>query len=102
MWVEVLRIEEVPDGRGVRVDVGDNRIAILRDGDSIYALGDRCTHAEASLSEGDVFDGEVECPRHGATFDLATGAAKTLPATRSARTYPVRTRDGVIEVEVSK
>ncbi|MEX2423327.1 MAG: non-heme iron oxygenase ferredoxin subunit [Acidimicrobiia bacterium] len=101
MWLEVLRQEEVLDGHGVRVDVGDERIAVFRDGDRLYALGDRCSHAEASLSEGDVFDGEVECPRHGATFDLATGDAKTLPATRPVPTYGVRTRGGIVEVEVT-
>lgn len=100
MWIEVLREEDVLDGHGVRVDVGDERIAVLRDGERLYALGDRCSHAEASLSEGDVFDGEVECPRHGATFDLATGDAKTLPASRPVPTYGVRTRDGIVEVEV--
>ena len=102
MWLEVLREEEVLDGHGVRVDVGNERIAVFRDGDRLYALGDRCSHAEASLSEGDVFDGEIECPRHGATFDLATGEAKTLPATRPVPTYGVRARDGVVEVEVTK
>lgn len=102
MWLEVLAEDDVADGRGVRVDVGETRIAVFRDGDRLYAIGDRCSHAEASLSEGEVFDGEVECPRHGAIFDLATGAAKSLPATRPVPTYGVRTRDGAVEVEVSK
>ena len=100
MWLEVLRDEEILDGRGVRVDVGDERIAVFRDGGRLYAIGDRCSHAEASLSEGEVFDGEVECPRHGAIFDLATGAVKALPATRPVPTYGIRARDGIVEVEV--
>jgi len=97
MWLEVLREEEVHDGHGVCVEVGDERIAVFRDGERLYALGDRCSHAEASLSHG-----EVECPRHGSTFDLATGNAKTLPATRPVPTYRVRARDGIVEVEVTK
>src|SRR5690606_32753128 len=101
MWLEVLRDDDIVEGRGVRVDVGDERIAVFRDGEKLYAVGDRCSHAEASLSEGDVFDGEVECPRHGSIFDLATGAAKTLPATKPVPTYGVRSRDGVVEVEVT-
>jgi 3-phenylpropionate/trans-cinnamate dioxygenase ferredoxin component len=100
MWLEVLREADVEDGRGVRVDVAGERIAVFRDGERLYAIGDRCSHAEASLSEGHVFDGEVECPRHGAIFDLATGEAKALPATRPVPTYGLRTRDGVVEVEV--
>jgi 3-phenylpropionate/trans-cinnamate dioxygenase ferredoxin component len=102
MWLEVLRTEEVQDGRGVRVDVGGERIAVFKNGGQLFAIDDRCSHAEASLSEGEVFDGEVECPRHGAVFDLATGAALSLPATRPVRTYPVRLRDGVIELEVAR
>ncbi len=100
-WVEVLRDEEVRDGYGVCVEVAGERIAVFRDGGRLYAIGDRCSHAEASLSEGEVFDGEVECPRHGAIFDLASGAAKGLPATRPVPTYGVRAGGGVIEVEVS-
>ncbi len=102
MWLEVLRTDEVEDGYGVRVDVAGERIAVFRDGDQFYAIGDRCSHAEASLSEGEVFDGEVECPRHGAIFDLATGAAKALPATRPVPTYRLRTESGAIEIEVGK
>ncbi|HSJ29258.1 MAG TPA: non-heme iron oxygenase ferredoxin subunit [Acidimicrobiia bacterium] len=102
MWLEVLREDEIEDGRGVRVDVAGERIAVFRDGERLYAIGDRCSHAEASLSEGYVFDGEVECPRHGAIFDLGTGEALALPATRPVPTYGLRTRDGVVEVEVSE
>jgi 3-phenylpropionate/trans-cinnamate dioxygenase ferredoxin component len=101
MWVEVLREEEVREGHGIAVEVAGERIAVFRDGDRLYAIGDRCSHAEASLSEGEVFDGEVECPRHGAIFDLASGAAKALPATRPVPTYGVRETSGVIEVEVT-
>ncbi len=102
MWLEVLRTEEVEDGHGVRVDVAGERIAVFRDGDRFYAIGDRCSHAEASLSEGEVFDGEVECPRHGAIFDLATGVAKALPATRPVPTYRLKAEGGTIAIEVGK
>ena len=102
MWIEVLSEDQIADGQGVRVDVAGQRIALFREGERMYAVGDRCSHAEASLSEGEVFDGEVECPRHGAVFDLETGAAKSLPATKPVPTYGVRARDGVVEVEVSE
>ncbi len=67
---------------------------MMEDNSSLYAIGDRCSHAEASLSEGDVFDGEVECPKHGAAFDIVTGAALTLPATQPVHTYTTEVRDG--------
>lgn len=99
-WVEVGALVELPRERGVRVDVGRTQVALFRVGEHLYAVGDRCSHAEASLSEGDVFDGEVECPRHGAIFDLATGKALGLPATRPVPTFPVKVAEGTVYIEV--
>jgi 3-phenylpropionate/trans-cinnamate dioxygenase ferredoxin subunit len=95
-WVEIGRLDDLPDGRGVRVDEGDQHIAVFRIGSEVFAVGDRCSHAEASLSEGEVFDAEVECPRHGSAFDLRTGNPQALPATRPVPTYEVRVEDGVV------
>ena len=91
--VRIAALSELPDGRGVRVDVDGSRVAVFRIGEDVYAIGDRCTHAEASLAEGEVFDGSVECPRHGAEFDLETGEG-TLPATRPVRVYDTTVVDG--------
>ena len=87
-------LADLPEGRGVRVDVAGQRIAVFRIGDEVYALGDRCSHAEASLAEGEVFDLEVECPRHGSTFDLQTGQPTVLPATKAVPTYAAEVVDG--------
>lgn len=96
MKLEVTRLEELPRDRGVRVTVGEHRIALFRIGDDVYAIGDRCSHAEASLSEGEVFDDAVECPRHGSEFDLHTGAPSSLPATSPVPTYDVAVEDGTV------
>jgi 3-phenylpropionate/trans-cinnamate dioxygenase ferredoxin component len=87
-----------PSGRGTRVDVGEHRIAVFRIGDDLYAVGDRCSHAEASLSEGEVFDLTVECPRHGSEFDLETGDPGSLPATRPVPVYTLEVVDGEVFV----
>ena len=87
--VRVARLGDLPPGGGRRVDAGGHRVALLRDQDGVFALGDRCSHAEASLAEGEVFAGTVECPRHGSTFDLRTGAALTLPAIQAVPVYRV-------------
>jgi 3-phenylpropionate/trans-cinnamate dioxygenase ferredoxin subunit len=84
----------------MRIDVGDDRIAVFRVGDEVYAIGDRCSHAEASLSEGEVFDTEVECPRHGAEFDLTSGKPLSLPATKPVPTYPTSIRDGEVVLTI--
>ncbi len=94
MEVNIAPLEDLPDGRGVRVDIGPLQIAVFRIGDDVFALGDQCSHAKASLSEGEVFDGEVECPRHGSPFDLKTGEPQTLPATAPVPTFSTEVRDG--------
>ncbi len=76
--------------------VGDERIAMFRIGDDVYAIGDVCSHGQASLAEGDVFGTEVECPRHGSEFDLKTGEPGSLPATQPVATYEVAIEDGTV------
>lgn len=83
----VTSVDRLSDSCGMRVDVGGHRIALFLIGTKVYAIGDRCTHAEASLAEGEVFDGAVECPRHGSEFDLRTGQPNSLPATRPVPVY---------------
>lgn len=92
-WVRIGSAGDVPPGAGRRFEVGDHRIAVFRVGSELYAIGDRCSHAEASLAEGEVWDTEVECPRHGSAFDLTTGEALSLPATRPVPVYEVKVDD---------
>jgi 3-phenylpropionate/trans-cinnamate dioxygenase ferredoxin subunit len=82
---------EIAPGTAGRFDVDGHRIAVVRIGDDFYALGDRCSHADFSLSEGDVWEDEleIECPKHGSTFSLITGEPRTLPATQSVPVYRV-------------
>jgi 3-phenylpropionate/trans-cinnamate dioxygenase ferredoxin subunit len=95
--VAVLQVRQVAPGTARRVDVDGCRIAVVRipnaDGsDDWYAIGDECSHADWSLSEGDVWcdEREIECPKHGSTFSLLTGEPQTLPATMPVAVYPVR------------
>ena len=92
---ELVRLcgrEELAPGTARRFDVYGFRIALVRIGDDFYALGDECSHADYSLSEGDVWgdECEIECPKHGSTFSLATGEPATLPATQPVRVYDVK------------
>jgi len=98
--VEITRLDELPRGRGVRVSVGEHRIAMFRIEDDVYAIGDLCSHAEASLSEGEVWDLTVECPRHGSEFDLKTGEPGALPATVPVPVYEVSIEDGTVYLEL--
>ena len=100
MKVQVTELEKLPRGRGVRVTIGDTRIAMFRIEDDVYAIGDRCSHAEASLAEGELWDTSVECPRHGSEFDLGTGEPHALPATEPVPVYEVTVEDGTVYVEL--
>jgi 3-phenylpropionate/trans-cinnamate dioxygenase ferredoxin subunit len=90
--VKLCRVDDLEPGTAKRVDVDGLRIAVVRIGDDWYAVADRCSHADESLSEGDVWtdEREIECPKHGSTFSLLTGEPQTLPATRSVPVYEVR------------
>ncbi len=89
--VRALGTDELADGQGRRVDIDGERIAVLRAGDGYHAIGDRCSHANFSLAEGEVDcdDLTVECWKHGALFSLRTGEALTLPATQPVPVYDV-------------
>ena len=97
-WTRITDTVSLPEGRGIRVEAGPHCIALFRIGDEVLAIGDRCSHAEASLSEGDVFAFEIECPRHGATFDLRTGKPLSLPATKPVPVYETKTEGGDLYV----
>jgi 3-phenylpropionate/trans-cinnamate dioxygenase ferredoxin subunit len=72
--------------------VDGHKIALVRIDDDFYAIGDTCSHADYSLSEGDVWadELEIECPKHGSTFSLETGEPQSLPATKPVAVYPIR------------
>lgn len=98
MRLRVGMLEDLPDGVGTKVEDGETRIAVFRIGDDIYAIGDRCSHAEASLAEGELFGTEVECPRHGSEFDVTTGEPGSFPATQPVPTYAIEVTDGEVFV----
>ncbi|MGI9647840.1 MAG: non-heme iron oxygenase ferredoxin subunit [Acidimicrobiia bacterium] len=100
MRVSLGQLQDLPQGRGVRVETSGHRIALFRIADDAYAIGDRCSHAEASLAEGEVFDLDVECPRHGSEFNLETGLPNSFPATRPVPTYEVAVVDGELFIEL--
>jgi 3-phenylpropionate/trans-cinnamate dioxygenase ferredoxin subunit len=94
----VCKKSEIAPGEVKRIK--DSPIAVFNVGGTLFAISDICTHAEASLSEGRV-DGEtVECPLHGACFDLRTGEALTPPAVEPVQTFPVVVQEDEIYVEV--
>lgn len=101
-FVTVARLDEVPDGAALGVELGGTELVLIRHGDVVYALEDRCSHEDYPLSEGEVTGDQVTCTLHGARFDLQTGAPKALPAVTSVRTYDVRIAGGEVQVRLQE
>ena len=89
-YVRVGKASDVPAGRAEVFDVEDRKIAVFRLEDAFYAIEDICTHDGGPLAEGEIEEDQVICPRHGARFNIKTGAALTLPAVTPVESYPVR------------
>ena len=94
-------LSDIASGGVKKFDLGERVLAVVRIGDDVYALGDTCSHAEISLSEGEVLvdSKELECWKHGSAFSLETGIPTTLPATQPVPVYLVSVVDGMIGVE---
>jgi len=101
--VEVAKTSEIPEGEARRFVVERIEVAVANLGNGrFYAVDDICSHAEASLSEGevDVDEETIECPRHGSTFDLPTGKPRSLPATAPVLIFPVKVEGDSILIEL--
>ena len=103
-WVDVARASDIPPGHAARVEIDEVPVAIFNVDGTFYALDDTCSHAEASLSEGDLDLDRcaIECPLHGSTFDLRTGEPLTLPAVEPVRVHHVDVdQNGVLRVALN-
>lgn len=98
----VCAVADVEPDSAIRVVVDRMPIAIVRIGDDFYAIGDTCSHAEVSLSEGEVDPGDrhIECYKHGSRFSLETGEPDCLPATKPVPVYRVKVEGDDVLIEV--
>jgi 3-phenylpropionate/trans-cinnamate dioxygenase ferredoxin subunit len=98
-WIDVAAPVDIPCGGCARADVdGDDVLVVNVDG-SFYAIDNICSHDYAELSDGAFTGREVECPLHGARFDVTTGEALCAPAYEDLRTYEVRLHEGMVQVK---
>lgn len=103
-FVPVCAAGDLAEGAARRFEVGGEAVVVVRLADGLRALGDTCSHDDYSLAEGEVDADEctIECWKHGSLFDLDTGAAVTLPATRPVPTYEAAEIDGEVCVAVEE
>ena len=99
-WVRVANVEDIPPDTVTQVSIEGIDIAVCNAGGEFYAIGDTCTHAEASLADGDFYEDMrgwvLECPLHGSQFSVTTGDAISLPATGNSGKFDLRVEDGAI------
>lgn len=99
-YVNVATLDEIPAGGSKLVEVDRVRVALFNLDGAIYAIADVCTHDGGPLVEGTIVNGcQVQCPRHGARFDIRTGAALSFPAFEPTQTYPVRVEGGSVWIQ---
>ncbi len=103
-WIRICPAEAIPEGHAARVEVGDLPIALFNVGGEYHCLDDTCSHALASLSEGELHEDlcTVECPLHGSQFDLRSGDPVSFPAVEPVRVHPIEVRDGELWVSLEE
>ena len=102
MSTVVAALADLAPGSATKFEVAGVAVAVIRIGDDVYAIGDTCSHADISLSAGEVWcdEKEIECWKHGSSFSLVTGEPQTLPAIKPVPVYVARVVDGMIEIDV--
>ena len=100
-WARLAGEGDVAPGCAAAFELENgDRVALCNVDGEFYAIDDICTHDGGPLDQGELIGKQIECPRHGARFDVTTGRALTLPAVRPVRSFPTRVIDGTVEVEV--
>lgn len=97
-WTDAITASELVDGASQRVVVDETPVLLLRDGDELFALHDRCSHRGCSLSEGELDGDEIVCACHGSRFDRRDGSVVRGPATAPQPTFATREREGSVQV----
>jgi 3-phenylpropionate/trans-cinnamate dioxygenase ferredoxin component len=101
-FVKVASLSELAAGGGrLCREVGDYYVVLIQIDQQVYCLEDVCTHDGGPLGEGELREGCLVCPRHGAKFDVRDGRAVSMPATEATRTFPVRMDGDNILIQVS-
>ncbi len=97
-WQTVARVEDIPPERVRVFSIGDHDVAVCNVNGDFYAIDDVCTHDGGALDQGELEEDQIECPRHGARFDVRTGAAVQLPAFEPVETHEVRVDGDTLQV----
>ncbi|MBD3162849.1 MAG: Rieske 2Fe-2S domain-containing protein [Candidatus Eisenbacteria bacterium] len=98
----VAKVDEIPVGESRSFEVGYERIAVCNVEGKFYAIEDVCTHDGSPFQTRRLLGSVIECPRHGARFDVTTGEVRRMPAIAPVRTFPTKVEDGEVYVAVEE
>ncbi|MFI9271686.1 non-heme iron oxygenase ferredoxin subunit [Kitasatospora sp. NPDC052896] len=101
-YVRACAMSDLAEDTPKRVELNGVPVSIVLTEGEVFAIHDICSHANVSLSEGEVEDCRIECWLHGSTFDLRTGKPSGLPATRPVPVYPVKIEGDEVLVSVTQ
>src|SRR5262245_53314506 len=101
-FVKVAKLHDVIEGQAKVFEAGDERVALCKVDGTVFALADVCTHDGGPLGEGDLDGYEIICPRHGARFDVRTGAVLAFPAIMPVASYPVKVDGDDVYVQLEE
>jgi 3-phenylpropionate/trans-cinnamate dioxygenase ferredoxin subunit len=99
-FVKVAKVSDIPAGRVRVIELEDEDVALCNIEGEIYAIANVCTHDDGPLGNGFLLGDEIECPRHGARFNVRTGQVQTLPAVIPIPTFKVKIEGDEIWVDV--
>lgn len=99
-WVDIAKSEDLLPGKWIAKEIGPHSILLANINGVFYAIENVCTHEEARLSDGELEQDEIVCPRHGAHFCLRDGAAMSPPAYDPVTTFPTRVENGIVQVNI--
>lgn len=98
-FVKVARVKEIPPGEKFFYEFDYDTVIVLNVDGEFYCIADLCSHDDGPLGDGPLKGHSIECPRHGACFDVRSGAVLALPATAAIPTYDVKVEDGFVFIE---
>jgi 3-phenylpropionate/trans-cinnamate dioxygenase ferredoxin subunit len=99
-FVKVANVNDIPDPGKAMLEMDERLVVLLHVGGEFFCVEDLCTHDGGPLGEGDLDDHTLACPRHGAKFDIRTGAALTMPATEATKSHPVKVENGEVWIQL--
>jgi 3-phenylpropionate/trans-cinnamate dioxygenase ferredoxin subunit len=98
-WISVFSVDDIEDGQHRVVDIDDTEVVIFKVDNDFFAIENVCSHDGGEIASGDLENGEIICPRHGARFCIKTGDVKSPPAYEGVESYAVRIENNIVQIQ---